>query len=232
MIVRRPAEARGQTSAGWLESRHSFSFGDYHDAAHMGFGALRVINEDRIAGGRGFPPHSHANVEILSFEIAGGLAHRDNQGGGAKLGPGDVQWMSAGHGIRHSEFNAHAGESAHFLQVWIQPDRLNAPPAYIDRHFAPALRADRWCLVAAPDGTSGTLPIRQDARASMADLAAGSSLDYPLDSKRRAWLQVVSGSVLLDGERLKGGDGAAITSSENLSVTAASNASLLLFDLA
>ncbi len=231
MIRVRAAASRGAASLGWLESRHTFSFGDYHDPAHMGFGAMRVLNDDVVVGGAGFPPHSHANMEILSFVVSGALAHRDNQGGGATLRAGDVQWMSAGHGIRHSEYNADAHAPAHFLQIWIQPDVLNASPAYADRHFASAERADRWCLVAAPGGAEGTLPIRQDTRVYVADLGAERTLEYALAPERRAWLQLVSGELDLNGQPLHPGDGAAISAEPVLRVRATADASLLLFDL-
>ncbi len=231
MINVRASGSRGAASLGWLESRHTFSFGDYHDPAQMGFGAMRVLNDDVVAGGAGFPPHSHANMEILSFVVTGALAHRDNQGGGATLRRGDVQWMSAGHGIRHSEYNADANAPVHFLQVWIQPDVLNAEPAYADRNFAASERADRWCLVAAPSGQEGALPIRQDARVYAADIAAERTLDYTLAPHRRAWLQVVGGELEVNGQALHAGDGAGITGETALRVHAAADASLLLFDL-
>ncbi|HEY0309514.1 MAG TPA: pirin family protein, partial [Luteimonas sp.] len=164
MILRRPAGERGVARTGWLDSRHTFSFGHYHDPAWMGFGPLRVVNEDRVAPGAGFPPHPHANMEILSYVLCGALAHRDSSGGGGVLRPGELQWMSAGHGIEHSEFNASQDAPVHFLQVWIQPDRVNAPPAYAQRAFDPAARRGRWAPLATPDGAAGSLAIRQDAR--------------------------------------------------------------------
>jgi len=231
LIKVRPANSRGLTQTGWLESRHTFSFGDYHDAAHMGFGPMRVINDDVVKGGAGFAPHAHANMEILSFVVDGALAHRDNQGGGATLGTGDVQWMSAGHGIRHSEFNANPDVPVRFVQVWIQPDVLNAAPAYFDRSFPAEVRADAWCLVAAPGGADGALPIRQDARVFVADLGAGHTLEYSLAPERRAWFQVVNGELDLNGQPLQRGDGAGITAESALRVRATTDASLLLFDL-
>ena len=163
MIIERPASARGEVSAGWLRSRHTFSFGHYYDPQWMGFGALRVINEDVVAPGGGFPPHRHANMEILSVVLSGALAHRDDSGGEGVLRPGEVQWMSAGHGIEHSEFNASGDAPVHFLQIWIQPDRLNAQPAYAQQTFDPAQRDGRWATFASPDGADGSLPIRQQA---------------------------------------------------------------------
>ena len=164
MIVERPGAARGHVAAGWLDSRHTFSFGQYHDPAWMGFGALRVLNEDRVAPGAGFPTHGHANMEILSYVLDGALAHRDDAGGeGGVLVPGELQWMGAGHGIRHSEFNGSDTEPVHFLQVWIQPDRVNAPPGWASRAFPVAARQGRWAELASPDGAGGGLPMRQQA---------------------------------------------------------------------
>ena len=176
MIVERPSDARGHARhGGWLDSRHTFSFGQYYDPQWMGFGPLRVINEDRVAGGGGFAPHGHANMEIVSIVLSGALAHRDDTGGEGVLRPGEVQWMSAGHGIEHSEFNGSADAPVHFLQVWIQPDRLNAKPAYVQRAFDPAQREGRWATLLAPDDQvvdgalsngalpNGAIPIRQQA---------------------------------------------------------------------
>lgn len=231
MIQIRPANGRGEYRNDWLHSRHTFSFGEYHDRAHMGFGVLRVLNEDHVAGGAGFAPHAHANMEILSFVLDGKLAHRDDQGGGALLKVGDVQWISAGHGIWHSEFNGDEREPVHFLQIWIQTDRLNAEPAYRDQTFAAEQRRDRWCLVAAGDGTGESLPIRQDVRVYVSDLTEGVELRYDMAAGRRAWLQVASGSVQINGDLLAAGDGAAISEISGIRVRGKSRASLLLIDL-
>ncbi len=231
MIRIRPARDRGEFRNEWLHSRHTFSFGEYHDRAHLGFGVLRVLNEDEVAGGAGFGMHAHANMEILSFVLEGRLAHRDDQGGGAVLAAGDVQWMSAGHGIRHSEFNGDDSESVHFLQVWIQTDRLNAEPAYLDRTFAAEQRRDRWCLVAAREGAGESLPIRQDVSVYVSDLAAGVELTYDIAAGRRAWLQVASGSVQINGQPLAAGDGAAVSDITAMRVRADTRAGLLLIDL-
>ena len=214
MIVERPAAARGQVHAGWLDSHHTFSFGHYHDPQWMGFGPLRVINEDRVAPGAGFPPHGHANMEILSYVLSGGLAHRDNAHGDgaaadtapAVLRPGELQWMSAGHGIEHSEFNASASEPVHFLQVWIQPDRVNAAPAYAQQAFDPQARRGRWATLASPDGSDGSIAIRQQAWLRGARLAAGESVQWPLDPARRYWLHLAQGGLEVDGRRLGAGD--------------------------
>jgi quercetin 2,3-dioxygenase len=208
VIVERPSAARGAVDAGWLDSRHTFSFGHFHDPKWMGFGPLRVINEDRVAPGGGFPPHSHANMEILSYVLSGGLAHKDSASGGAGgvLKPGELQWMSAGHGIEHSEFNASQFEPVHFLQIWIQPDRVNAAPAYAQQAFDPALRRGRWATLASPDGSDGSIAIRQQAWLRGALLADGESLDAVLDPARRYWLHVAQGSIECDGRRLSAGD--------------------------
>lgn len=230
-LVRRSHE-RGHGQHDWLDSRHTFSFADYHDRAWMGFGPLRVINEDRVAPGGGFAPHRHANMEILSYVIAGGLQHRDSIGNGSVIVPGDVQMMSAGAGIEHSEFNASKDAPVHFLQIWIQPDRLNAQPRYAQEHFPRASRCGVLRLVASPDGTEGSLPIRQNARVFATVLAAGDSLTHALAPARRAWLQVVAGELRLgDGTMLGAGDGAGITDAELVQMTATDECEALLFDL-
>jgi redox-sensitive bicupin YhaK (pirin superfamily) len=208
MIIERPSAARGVVEAGWLDSRHTFSFGHFHDPQWMGFGPLRVINEDRVAPGGGFPPHGHANMEILSYVLSGGLAHRDSTSGGdaGVLKPGELQWMSAGHGIEHSEFNASNTEPVHFLQIWIQPDRVNAQPGYAQQAFDPAQRRGRWATLASPDGSDGSIAIRQQAWLRGALLAAGEAIEVAFDSARRYWLHVAQGAVEFDGRRLSAGD--------------------------
>jgi redox-sensitive bicupin YhaK (pirin superfamily) len=206
MIVERLSAARGVVDAGWLDSRHTFSFGHYHDPNWMGFGPLRVINEDRVAPGGGFPPHRHANMEILSYVLSGALAHRDSASGGGVLKPGELQWMSAGHGIEHSEFNASQSEPVHFLQIWIQPDRVNAVPAYAQQVFDPAQRHGRWATLASPDGVDGSIAIQQQAWLRGTLLASGRSIEMVLDPARRYWLHVAQGSVECDGRSLSAGD--------------------------
>jgi len=208
MILERPSAARGHVRAGWLDSRHTFSFGQYHDPAWMGFGPLRVINEDRVAPGAGFPPHGHANMEILSYVLSGALAHRDDASGGegGVLRPGELQWMGAGHGIAHSEFNGSQSEPVHFLQIWIQPDRLNMPPAYAQCALDPAARRGRWAMLASPDGADGSLGIRQQAWLRGTLLAAGEAVDAVLDPQRSYWLHVAQGQVDIDGQPLDAGD--------------------------
>jgi redox-sensitive bicupin YhaK (pirin superfamily) len=192
--------------AGWLDSRHTFSFGQHYDPQWMGFGPLRVINEDRVAPGAGFPPHRHANMEILSYVLSGALAHKDDSGGGGVLRPGELQWMSAGHGIEHSEFNDSQSEPVHFLQIWIQPDRVNPPPAYAQQAFDPAQRRGRWATLASPDGADGSLAIRQQAWLRGTRLEAGDAVAWTLDPARRYWLHVAQGGVVAGERTLQAGD--------------------------
>lgn len=194
-VIERRAADRGRVALGWLESRHGFSFGQYHDPRWMGFGPLRVVNEDTVAPGAGFPTHAHANMEILSYVLSGALSHRDDHGGEGVLHAGEVQWMGAGHGIAHSEFNASSTEPVHFLQVWIQPDRVNAPPAHAQRRFDPAARRGRWVALASPDGADGSLAIRQQAWMRGTLLAEGASATFATDPARLYWLQVARGAV-------------------------------------
>jgi redox-sensitive bicupin YhaK (pirin superfamily) len=231
MIALRAAGERGLTRTGWLESRHGFSFGAYHDPAHMGFGPLRVLNDDIVAGGGGFAPHRHANMEILTWVLSGRLAHRDSSGGGGELGPGDLQHMSAGSGIEHSEFNASATEPVHFLQIWIQPDRLNAPPRHAQRTFPESARRGRLCLVASPDAAGDALRIAQDARMYVSLLESGDALDVPLDAGRRAYIQLARGRVLVGALDIAAGDAIAVSGESNLGLRATEATELLWFDL-
>ena len=234
MIVERRSDARGKGGGGWLDSRHTFSFGQYYDPQWMGFSALRVINEDRVAPGAGFPPHRHANMEILSYVLSGALAHEDDSGGGGVLRPGELQWMSAGHGIEHSEYNASSTEPVHFLQIWIQPDRLNAQPAYAQQAFDPAARRGRWALLASPDGAEGSLAIRQQASLRGVVLGAGETSEITLDATRKYWLHVAQGNVEVDGRALSAGDALGyVDESSTLRLQGAGDglADVLLFDL-
>jgi redox-sensitive bicupin YhaK (pirin superfamily) len=232
VILERPAGSRGEVSAGWLHSRHTFSFGQYYDPKWMGFGPLRVINEDIVAPGGGFPPHRHANMEILSIVLSGALAHRDNSGGEGVLRPGEVQWMSAGHGIEHSEYNGASDAPVHFLQVWIQPDRLNAQPGYAQRAFDPAAREGRWATLASPDGADGALPIRQQAWLRAARLSSGQTIDVELDPARRYWLHVATGDVEFEGRPLTAGDALGLVDEGGTRRLAGrETAEILLFDL-
>jgi len=234
MRIARPSGERGHVDAGWLDSRHTFSFGHYHEPKWMGFGPLRVINEDRVAPGGGFPPHRHANMEILSYVISGALAHRDDTGSSGVLRPGEVQWMSAGSGIEHSEYNGGDGAPVHFLQIWIMPDRVNAPPGYDQRAFDPVQREGRWATLASPDGVDGSLAIRQQAWMRGVRLARDVPVEHALDPARLYWLHVVQGAVSADGDTLSAGDALGISVEQgSLRLAGAGDdiADVLLFDL-
>ena len=232
MIIDRPATARGKGSAGWLDSRHTFSFASYYDPEWMGFGPLRVINEDRVAPGAGFAPHRHANMEILSYVLAGALAHRDDNGGGGVIRAGELQWMGAGHGIEHSEYNGSDSEPVHFLQIWIQPDRLNAAPAYAQRAPVGDEAQGRWALLASPEGAEGSIAIRQDARLFVTRLEAGASIEHALAPQRRYWVQVTRGEVEAAGRTLAAGDAIGLAEEAGtLKLAATEAAEVLLFDL-
>ena len=206
MILERPSASRGDVDLGWLKSRHTFSFGHYHDPAWMGFGPLRVINDDTVAAGGGFAPHRHANMEIVSVVLAGALAHKDSTGTVGVIRAGDVQWMSAGHGIEHSEYNGSDAAPVHFLQIWIQPDRLNAQPAYAQQFFDPDARRARWATLASPDGADGSIAIRQQAMLRATRLHAGDVVTAALDPARKHWLHVATGEVAVGERVLVAGD--------------------------
>src|SRR5690606_140254 len=234
MQVLRTSAERGHVKAGWLDSRHTFSFGHYHDPAWMGWGPLRVINEDRVAPGAGFPPHGHANMEIISYVLQGGLAHRDDNGGEGVLGPGELQWMGAGHGIEHSEFNASKDVPVHFLQIWIQPDRVNAPPSHAQKTFDPQARRGRWAVLASPDGVDGSLSIRQQAWLHGVQLGGGESVAFALKPDRRYWLHLAQGAANVDGRALSAGDAIGyVDEAGDLRIEGAGKAvaDVLLFDL-
>ena len=232
MIIDRPAGTRGHGAHGWLDSRHTFSFADYYDPAWMGFGPLRVINEDRVQPGHGFPTHHHANMEIVSIVLAGALAHRDSTGAEDVLHVDDVQCMSAGAGIDHSEYNGSASEPVHFLQVWIQPDRVNAPPMHAQRRFDPGQADGRWQLLVAPGGDGGALPIRQAARI-LRGRPGQDALPFTVAADRRAWLQVAGGQVEVAGRVLGAGDAIGIVDeAAGFSVRGTDpDALVILFDL-
>jgi len=230
MITHRPAAARGHANHGWLDSFHSFSFADYHDPAHMGFRALRVINEDRIAGGGGFPTHAHQNMEIVTYIVDGALAHKDSTGTGAIILPGDAQRMSAGTGIRHSEANASATAPVHLLQIWLLPDTTGIAPGYEQATLPTVVDGDsRLDLVGGPSG--GAVTIRSDAVIHRATLAAGGGLDVPIAAGRHAWVQVVKGDAVLGELALVPGDGAAVSNEAVLRLSSVDGAELLVFDL-
>jgi len=232
MITVRPSSARGHGQHGWLDTYHTFSFNDYYDPAHMGFRALRVINEDWVAAGQGFGMHGHRDMEILTYVLEGAIAHKDSLGNGAPLHPGEVQVMTAGTGIRHSEFNHSATEPVHLYQIWIMPDRPGHTPRYDQRPFPVEGRRGRLQTIASPDSRDGSLVIHQDATVYVSLLPeAGRQVSHALAAGRHAWLQVLRGSVSLGGHSLNAGDGAAISEEATLTIAATSPAEIMLFDL-
>jgi redox-sensitive bicupin YhaK (pirin superfamily) len=230
MIVRRPAEERGRTRISWLDSRHSFSFGEYYDPRHMGFSALRVINEDWVAPGAGFPTHGHRDMEIVTYVIEGALEHKDSLGTGSIIRPGEVQRMSAGTGILHSEFNPSRSEPVHLLQIWLLPQEQGIEPSYEQKLIAADSRDARFATIAGPDG-QGSVRLHQDARILAAEIPAGVAVAHNLADGRRAWLQVARGSVELAGTRYEAGDGAAITGEKRVELLGREPAEVLLFDV-
>lgn len=229
--IRRSAD-RGRADFGWLDSRHTFSFGGYHDAAHMGFGPLRVINEDRVAGGGGFPSHPHREMEIVSYVLDGALEHRDSTGGGSVIRPGDVQRMSAGTGIVHSEFNASKDEPVHFLQIWVMPGERGVAPGYEQKAFSDEEKRNRLRLVAAQDGREGALTIHQDADIYAGVLDAGAEVAHDLRPGRLSWVQVARGSATVAGEALEQGDGVAIVDVASIAIRGGgSGGEVILFDM-
>ncbi len=232
MISIRHAAERGIANFGWLDSRHTFSFGEYYDPKHMGFGPLRVINEDRVSPGQGFGTHGHKDMEIISYVLEGALEHKDSIGTGSVIRPGDVQVMSAGTGIRHSEFNHSKTEPVHFLQIWVIPDRESIAPRYEQKTFPDADKRGKWRLVGSADARDGSVVVYQDVKIFASLLNSGERLAYVMQSGRKAWLQIVRGAVEVNGQSLTAGDGAAVTGEPELNVTAkADTTELLLFDL-
>jgi redox-sensitive bicupin YhaK (pirin superfamily) len=232
MIELRPAAERGHADHGWLDSWHSFSFADYHDPAHMGFGALRVINEDRIAAGTGFGTHGHRDMEIVSYVLDGALAHKDSMGNGSVIRPGDVQRMSAGTGVLHSEFNHQQDAPTHFLQIWIQPDRRGIAPGYEERHFSEADKRGRLRLIASPDGADGSVTIHQSARLYAGLFDGDERARLALDAGQRAYVHVARGTVSVNGRRLAAGDAARLVGEPAVELEAGEGAEVLVFDLA
>jgi redox-sensitive bicupin YhaK (pirin superfamily) len=232
MITIRKSGDRGHLNHGWLDTYHTFSFDQYYDPAHMHFRSLRVINEDRVASGKGFPTHSHRDMEIITYILSGALEHRDSMGNGSVIRPGDVQRMSAGTGVAHSEFNPSDAEAVHLLQIWIMPSARNLPPSYEQKHFTEEERRGGLRLVASEDGRGGSVAIQQDASLYAAILDPDGKLEHPLDEKRYAWIQVARGTVEVNGEALKQGDGAAISHERAITLASADGAEILLFDLA
>ena len=231
MIEKRASAERGQGEHGWLTSFHSFSFADYHDPRHMGFGPLRVINEDRVAPGAGFGTHGHRDMEILSYVLEGALAHRDDIGNGSTIRPGDVQRMSAGSGVRHSENNPSRDERVHFLQIWIEPDKRGIDPGYEQAHVGPDAKRGRLALIAGPEGSGAAVTIHQDARIYSVLLDGDESVTHALAPGRRAYVHVARGSVELDGVPLSAGDAARIEDVAQITLGKGAGAEVLVFEL-
>ncbi|MEM1261455.1 MAG: pirin family protein [Pseudomonadota bacterium] len=231
MLAVRSANDRGVANFGWLNSRHTFSFGHYYDPKFMGFGPLRVINEDQVKPGQGFATHGHADMEIISYVLDGALEHKDSLGTGSVIRPGDVQRMTAGTGVRHSEYNASKSDDVHFLQIWVLPEQNGLQPSYEQKHFPIAERQGQWRLVGSRDGRDGSITIHQDVDLYTATLADGDVVKRDLAAGRKGWLQVALGSVTLNGETLVAGDGVAIDGAHSIDVTTNDSAEVLLFDM-
>lgn len=231
MLQIRRANERGHANHGWLDSHHTFSFANYYDPKHMGYRSLRVLNDDIIQGGGGFPFHAHDNMEIFSYVTEGALEHKDSMGNGSVLRRGDVQLMSAGTGVEHSEFNHLKDGPTHLYQIWIRPEQKGLEPNYQERHYDDSELADQLRVIVSPDGRDGSLEIRQDAIILAGRLASGTKATYALDSGRHAWIQVLSGTVSINGEVLVAGDAAAEEEPGNLQIVASEEAELLLFEL-
>ena len=227
----RHSNERGAANFSWLESRHTFSFGHYHDPRFMGFGPLRVINEDHVQPARGFDTHGHRDMEIISYVVSGALRHQDSMGNVSIIRPGDVQRMTAGTGVRHSEYNASDEEDAHFLQIWIEPEALNLPPGYEQKAFSPAEKTNRLRLVASRTGRAGSISIHRDADIHAALLESGVSLTHAFAAGRLGWLQVVRGALTANGVALQAGDGLSLRDETTLELQANSATELLLFDM-
>ncbi len=232
MLTIRRAENRGHARFDWLDSRHTFSFGSYHDPRHMGFGPLRVINDDRVIPGAGFDTHGHRDMEIVTYVLDGALAHKDSLGNGSVIRPGEIQRMSAGTGITHSEFNDSASDPVHFLQIWIEPAQIGLTPGYEQKPILPDAREDRFALLASPDGRDGSVTVHQDAALWGALLSPGTSIAHGLAPGRLAWLHVAEGALEVNGEYLETGDGLAVRDETELTVTAVDTSDVLLFDMA
>ena len=231
MLTVRKSHERGHANHGWLDSYHTFSFAGYRDPAWMGFGPLRVINDDRIAPGAGFPTHSHSDMEIVTWVLSGALEHKDSLGNGSVIRPGDVQRMSAGTGVRHSEFNPSPREPVHFLQIWIQPDVTGIPPGYEEKHFDATSKRGRLRLVASPDGREGSVRIHQDARVYATLLDGAERVVHALAPARRSYVHVARGAVTANGERLAAGDALKASGVGEIVLERGDGAEVLLFDL-
>jgi len=232
MIRIHKSDDRGHANHGWLDSRFTFSFAEYFDPEHVQFRTLRVMNDDHIAGGGGFPTHPHRDMEIVTYVLEGALAHKDSMGNGSVIRPGDVQYMSAGTGVAHSEFNASDKEPVHMYQIWMFPDKKNYAPTYDQKHFPEIEKRGTLRLVVSPDGRDGSVRIRQDNKLYATVLARGESVKHEIQPERHAYVQVARGHVRLNGRELATGDGAAISEEKSLELTGVKDAEVLLFDLA
>jgi hypothetical protein len=232
MITIRKSGERGRANHGWLDTHFTFSFADYFDPEHVQFRTLRVMNDDRVAGGGGFPPHPHRDMEIVTYVLEGALQHQDSMGNGSVIKPGDIQYMSAGSGVTHSEFNASKTEPVHLYQIWMMPDKRGYKPAYDQKNFSEAEKRGQLRLLASPDGRDGSVKIRQNNELYATVLGAGEQVKHALKPERHAYVQVARGSVKLNGEPLGTGDGAAISAEKSVELTGIDNAEVLLFDLA
>lgn len=231
MITIRPENERGKADRGWLKAAHSFSFASYYDPKNMGFGPLRVLNDDWFGPGRGFGTHPHENMEIITFPLSGAVAHADNTGGSGRLNYGDVQRMSAGDGVEHSEFNGSQTEWLHLLQIWIEPNVENAPARYEDRHFSPDERRGKFQLIASPDGRDGSLDIYQDATLTAAILTDGQKLTQPLAPGRRSYVHLATGTMTVNGHALSAGDAAMLIEESEVVLEGNGKGEVLVFDL-
>ena len=227
----RRADERGYADHGWLKSFHSFSFASYYDPSHMGFGPLRVINEDRVSGGAGFGKHPHQDMEIISYVLSGELEHKDSMGTGSVIRPGDVQCMSAGTGVLHSEYNHSPDRLVHFLQIWIEPDAAGVTPEYQQEFFSDEAKRGKWCVVASPDGRDGSVRIHQDALLFAALVDGEEQLEYELRPGRKAYLHIARGSATVNGEALDSGDAMKINNESRIAIGDGRGAEILLFDL-
>ncbi|MEL6909492.1 MAG: pirin family protein [Cyanobacteria bacterium J06598_4] len=233
MITVRPQDQRGVANFGWLDSRHSFSFGQYYDPNHMGFASLRVINEDKVTPAQGFGTHGHRDMEIISYVLAGELEHRDSIGNGSVIRPGDVQRMSAGTGVRHSEFNASKENPVHFLQIWILPETQGLEPSYEEKNFSSEIEQGKLTLVGSRDGRDNSVTIHQDVNLYLGSVGKSDRLDYQIAEERAVWLQVTQGKIKLNGRLLEAGDGAAISDETEIAIAGSSlDSEILMFDMA
>ncbi|MYM24485.1 quercetin 2,3-dioxygenase [Duganella sp. FT135W] len=231
MLQVRKSESRGKANHGWLDSKHSFSFGHYHDPEHVGFGPLLVINEDKVQGGQGFGTHGHRDMEIISYVLSGALEHKDSMGTGSVLHYGDVQRMSAGTGVRHSEYNGDRSELVHFLQIWIQPNQVGIPPSYEEKNFTPESKLGKLALIASNDGREGSVLIHQDAAIYATIMTSGDSLKHELKAGRQSYVHVIRGDVTVNGVALNAGDALKITDEALVTLEQAKAAEVLVFDL-